>query len=496
MQLTASSTHLNVTNATTVKPESFIAHRHYYPRVLNAQIHPMVSFFMRMGNRRIVDRYCHLNPRVSPKFLLDLLEQPTHHLRWAGADLLCTTTATGNRRLVVVETNSCPSGNKSMPLLDENDELGGYRTVIENAFLPQLARRGNKVKGKLAVIYDKNHVEASGYAAAIADLTDEEVFLAPWPDGASDAPCRFTDGILEVRDSNGTWHTIRAAFRYVTQRPWNRIPVFTRTRILNPIIGCLAGGRNKLIASKAYEIQNGIMADEGLSITIPETIPDVSKNEVPLWVARFGGHAVIKVPYSNAGQGVYPILSDTDLDAFMDLRHTYDRFVVQSLVGNYEWSSSERAGRFYHVGTIPNRLGHIFVSDLRMSVCAGKTGMTPVAVYSRQAPLPLPRNIEDVKDPWEVLGTNLSKKSDSGDWMADTDRLLLMDRRDFNQLGLGLDDLVEAYIQTVLSVKAIDSMANSLLTTKGALRMKLFASLDEDATLLDELKNGQAHDSV
>ena len=46
-----------------------------------------------------------------------------------------------------------------------------------------------------------------------------------------------------------------------------------------------------------------------------------------------------------------------------------------------------------------------------------------------------------------MLGTNLSHTKDTGEWTTDTNRLILMDRRDFNKLGLGLDDLIEAYIQ-------------------------------------------------
>jgi hypothetical protein len=382
-----------------------------------------------------------------------------------------------------------------MPLVSEDDDLGGYRTVIEQTFLPQLSRRRAVVDGELAVIFDKNMVEASGYAATIAEITGERVYLAPFPDGRPERPCRFRGGVLEVRDHAGTWHPIRAAFRYVTQRPWNRIPVRSRTRILNPVVGCLAGGRNKLVASKAYDIYNGTLAEHGLAICTPETIPDVAKSEVPLWVGRFGGHAVIKVPYSNAGQGVFPILSSHDLDRFMAREYPYDRFVVQSLIGNYGWSSSERAGRFYHVGTVPDRSGHIYVADLRMMVCASPKGMKPVAVYARRAERPLPRELHASEDSWAILGTNLSQKTNGGSWAADTDRLLLMDRRDFNRIGVGLDDLVEAYIQSVLSVKAIDAMAANLLTTKGGLRTKLFRALDEDASLLAEVKEGQSEGS-
>ena len=62
-----------------------------------------------------------------------------------------------------------------------------------------------------------------------------------------------------------------------------------------------------------------------------------------------------------------------------------------------------------------------------------------------------------------------------------------MDRRDFNTLGLGLDDLIEAYIQTILSTIAIDRMAKKLMNTKGQFRHKLFKSLNDDPFLLNEI---------
>jgi hypothetical protein len=65
-----------------------------------------------------------------------------------------------------------------------------------------------------------------------------------------------------------------------------------------------------------------------------------------------------------------------------------------------------------------------------------------------------------------------------------------MDRKDFNSVGVGSDDLIEAYIQTVLATRAIDAMAAKLLTKKGELRFKLFGSLDEDPVLLQEIRNG------
>ena len=105
---------------------------------------------------------------------------------------------------------------------------------------------------------------------------------------------------------------MRAAFRYVTQRPWTRIPPVTRTAMLNPVLTCLAGGRNKMLAAKAYDLLSAELAPTGLVVRTPETIWDVALAEVPLWVQRMGGVAVVKVPYSNAGQGVYTIASQAD----------------------------------------------------------------------------------------------------------------------------------------------------------------------------------------
>jgi hypothetical protein len=86
-----------------------------------------------------------------------------------------------------------------------------------------------------------------------------------------------------------------------------------------------------------------------------------------------------------------------------------------------------------------------------------------------------------------MLGTNLSFKNPDGSWNSDSNRLVLMDRRDFNKLGIGLDDLIEAYIQTVLSMVAIDKMSSTLVNKQGKFRIRLFKSLNNDQSLIDEI---------
>ncbi|KAJ3012044.1 UNVERIFIED_CONTAM: hypothetical protein HDU68_001404 [Siphonaria sp. JEL0065] len=482
----------------------FEAEKHFYPRVLNAHIHPLVSSFLTLGNDRILARFTHLNPQVNEAALKNLLDYKPKYFQWAGSDLFNVTTSSGQRQMIIVETNSCPSGQKSMPLLSElGDDHGGYGVVIDSTFREMIGK-ADKSLGDLAVVYDKNPMEASGYAAVMADHTKEKVWLVEYYEDDPSPPVKWVDGVMLIRDKQKEWHKIRACFRYVTQKPWNRFPINSKTIVLNSVVSCLAGGRNKMMAARAYDFLNAELDGTGLSVRIPETIRNVTKGEIPLWLDSMGGHAVLKVPYSNAGQGVYTITNKQELKDFMDADHHYDKFIVQSLVGNASWSSITRAGKFYHVGTIPNKKNHTFVSDLRMMVAANSGGFRPVAIYARRARKPLLRHLEDNPEitSWEMLGTNLSVKTDD-EWTTESQRLLLMDRKDFNQLGIGIDDLIDAYIQTVLSVIAIDKMAQRLMKeipegtvtkdsnypwyNQSGFDFDLFEALNPDVALLQEI---------
>lgn len=450
-------------SASVVEVDNFEPQQHFYPRALNSSPHPLVKMFMSLSHERMAKRYVHLHPNVNVEKLLEVFKYGPKYFPWAGADLFCVTNKTAHRHMIVIETNSCPSGQKSTPF--DNDDATSYHSIVKHSIAPKIRDNTNKEDGALAVIYDKNPMETTGYAAVIADEMKESVYLAEFYEDDPDPPVKYeADGYCYVRDKHDVWHKCRAAFRYVTQKPWNRIPIESKTILFNPIIACLAGGRNKLVASKAYEFLNLEMAPYGLKIRYPETITDVSFNEIPLYVKSMGMKAVVKIPYSNAGQGVFTITSAEELEIFMNENQHYDKYIVQALVGNSEWSSNTVTGTYYHIGTVPNRKNATYVYDLRMMISGSQTdGYRPIAIYSRKAAKPLKDTLSGNEDSWEMLGTNLSIKLEEGGWSSDTNRLLLMDTKDFNQLGVGLDDLIDGYVQTVLGAMAIDRLCRKMM---------------------------------
>jgi hypothetical protein len=42
------------TSAVCIQPGSFEPHRHWYPKAINATIHPMISFFLNLDSERII----------------------------------------------------------------------------------------------------------------------------------------------------------------------------------------------------------------------------------------------------------------------------------------------------------------------------------------------------------------------------------------------------------------------------------------------------------
>ena len=468
---------------------------HFYPDVLQSCLHDTVSSFFNMSNDVIIQRYCHMNPRVNQEALKSLLAYKPRYFKWAGSDLFKVINEEGTTKMMLIETNSCPSGQKSMPPRHDSILEGtGYRLLIEKTFKPLVDElKPSLPEGVLAVIYDKNKLEVVGYAKTIAKVFNETVYIVEcYDEDKNNGYTRWRNGVLEIQNGQGEWLKVRAAFRYVTQKPWSRFPIsHSKTLIFNPLITCLAGGRNKMIAAAAFESFNRAFEKSGIKIITPETKLDVSKNEIPELLDYFGGCAVVKVPYSNAGQGVITITSPTELYSFMKDQsfHSYEKYVVQSLIGNSKWSSGVGPNKFFHCGSILGEQNKIYATDTRVMIGYDylEGGLRPIAMYGRQAKDPLPSSLAENKDSWGFLGTNLSVKLDDGSFTTERERLVTMSKAEFDKLGLGLDDLISAFLQTVFSVVAIDQLACDLISADGVFNEKKFYSLNKDSSLMKEI---------
>lgn len=441
-----------------VEPGDFEPADHWYPRALNSNLHPLVAYFLNLTNYQILERYKRLHPSVDGAQLEQVLHYEPKYFKWAGTDLMHVINHEGKRKLVVIETNSCPSGQKSMPLPSYSIESGGYFKLMQHTF--QRAVSDHQEEGALALIYDKNPMENVGYACAMADVFGEPVYLAEYK-GADAEAVKFMDDKLHIIGEDGAWVPIRAAFRYVTQHPWDRIPKASKTLLLNPIEACLAGGRNKARAFEAYSAFNEQVGEAGLRINTPTTYTDVALDQLKQYFDKLCGRMVIKVPDSNAGQGVYTVTSSREFDKVYQIlaKRPQDRYLLQELIlSNFD---PELPDAYYHVGTLPDLKGRSYAFDARMMIHSTSEGMRPLAIYSRRSRFPLNEPLADGVDSWEVYGTNLSVKSTEG-WTYDDVRLMLFDVKNFGNLGLGLDEMVEGFVQSCMAVQAVDLGAKKM----------------------------------
>ena len=470
-----------------IRPNSFQLNKHYYPAVLLSSLSSKAEQFLSLDNQTIAHRYSQKYGEVNTEELSKLLKSSPLFFGWSGGDLFHVHDRREKdmqEKMLLIEMNTCPSGQKSMP----NRHQNGYHDMMRRMFKPLIMSW--KTKGALAVIFDQSPMEARGFAEALADVMNENVFYVKFENKEKlSIDVKFIDRQLAVKDATGEWHLIRAAFRYVTQKPWNRIPLNTKTLIVNPIVACLAGGRNKMLASHAYQLFNEKYAKHGIQIRVPETIINVHREDIPSCIKKLGGMGVIKVPYLNSGQGIFTVVNDKELNKFMTMVpvSSYHSYIVQSLIGHHSWDTND-SRRYTHVLTSSEEKNDGYVKDLRVQICSSPDGFKATSIYCRRARQPLSSDINMIDHSWEMLGTNLCVKKGSeasSEWTTESDRLIIMSDNDTS--GLSIDNLIDGYVQTVLGTLAIDQLAQQLMDEDGNFNMILFKSLNDDDDLISEI---------
>ena len=225
----------------------------YFPRARTARLHEDVEWLLSASNAEMVSSFARRHPLVDAAALLRLLSEPCKEFRLSGTDVFPVQHAsTGERRMMVLETNSCPSGQSSMPVLRSASAPSNMYVEAIRSVMAPMVERVPAHTGVLAVLYDKNLVEARAYATAMAHVFHEAVLLVPFHLDGLGRLYRWTDRHqLQVcvpgqQPAEASWLPVRAAFRYVTQKPHNRFPVVSNadassgaTLVLNPVVACL-----------------------------------------------------------------------------------------------------------------------------------------------------------------------------------------------------------------------------------------------------------------
>lgn len=97
-------------HAVSMCPSDFHFGNHFYPKVLRSKIGAVGKHFFALTNEQVVERYCKLNPTVDRAALAEYLAYKPKYFKWAGCDLFNVTNCDDKRQMIIIETNSCPSG--------------------------------------------------------------------------------------------------------------------------------------------------------------------------------------------------------------------------------------------------------------------------------------------------------------------------------------------------------------------------------------------------
>lgn len=230
-------------------------------------------------------------------------------------------------------------------------------------------------------------------------------------------------------------------------------------------------------------------------MNFPFTLPLVKKEDVPSLARDLNFLLAVKVPHSAAGVGIYLITNEADLDDFMKEKQPYEDFVVQALIGHRAWyqkrSNHEQLGNQLYPRPCKTPVDNLeYVYDIRFIIACGDDGWHPAYVLARRAENPLEETIPEPGTASSVLKTNLSRIAKDGSQKLDESMALILTEETFQMTGLSLVDLVEGYIQSILSAVAVDRMCQRLMPDKEHFDLRMFQEMCPDKDLLEEVCKG------
>ncbi|XP_037025300.1 uncharacterized protein LOC119066766 [Bradysia coprophila] len=456
-----------------------------FNKTLNQEI---VDFMKNWSTAQIIESYTQTRPHVNQQVLKGLLTENPTFVLYSGVDLIYSKGRNGKKKFLLIETNVYTAGQDAMPPSAQVYETHSNLCVLNDEWKRQPVEAGG-----LAHMYGRKTRRDYAYPHIMAKLTKESIHVVPMfskrEDGEIETLYRFVDGTMQVKYKD-EWQNIRACFCTMSYRTWSFFPVTNNLKTYmcpHPIAGLV--GKNKILSEYAYRDFNEKYSKHGIQIRGPKTMVGIAKADIREIVEQnFNGRAVIKTPYDSQGRGVYIIRTDGDLDDFYAKDESdYSLWVVQELIGLEACPNDRYQQIGFHLD------GQMYAYSVRIIACNSPSGFKMITICSARAPAPFAKDgetadiapglLHKIKTVHEddVYVTNIASNPD-GEL-----RSFYFDDAGVKGMGIGMDDVIDGFMQTVYCTHAIDNMCKKLIMENGELDVQLLRELNPDPQLLAEV---------
>lgn len=138
--------------------------------------------------------------------------------------------------------------------------------------------------------------------------------------------------------------------------------------------------------------------------------------------------------------------------------------------------------------------GQMYAYTVRIIACDSPTGFKTIAICCARAPAPFAKNGETAEIASDALLNKIKTVHEDDAYVSNIgtnpdseQRSFYVDDAGMKGMGIGMDDVVDGFMQTVYSTLAIDNMCKKLTMEDGELNMQLLKELNPDPQLLAEV---------
>jgi hypothetical protein len=397
------------------------------------EISPDIKDILEASPEDIVDAYCQYGGDADPDMLLSLIKEGAKQFFLSGTDLmLVRDKETGKRRFVVLEVNSAPGFAYCTPEKDCWEYA--YQRVVD-LLLEHTPKE--KLEGLVHFSEGKTPVEDVGFVRCLEKTLGRKIEVLT-PEKLLSASIDEM-GIMTYNSKEVT-----GGIRYLHDSPWDYLPARVKGTFINSIDIDLKGGRDKLVAENAF-------SRFACKVATPQSYQVDSWAEIKELFREKQIPLVVKKRHLNSGVGIYFLL-DEEQDFSEELEVEDFPLVVQEMIPPVELPACP----CFQEGV--NVEGKTYAYDLRIVLGSFSSGFKPMMMYARRGRRPLDdfSKSQDAQVLDDIFKVNIAKKNEVGDFVFESERLILPTAKEWSQLNLSKEECLAAFAESVLAVAAVD----------------------------------------